>query len=374
MTVTINKARGCLLGQAIGDALGAPVEGLGRDRIQRHCGQVRGYLDPELLWMGRLGRAHLPGLYTDDTQQALLIADVLTEARGYDPELARRKYLELRQPVPGLPRGALRSHGGNFRAALERMAAGGHVLQTGVPSAGNGAAMRIAPIGLWYHADREGLRQAAVQASLQTHADARGISAAVAVAFLVGHLAAQAPDGAAGALAALEEAQSFVLDTEMALTAEDGLPACFSGVLRILTGLWTAPEWEVLRAIVIEANRQQPEHPITSPSDSFAGASVATAIYLALSSPSFEEAVVRAVNLGHDADTVGAITGALAGARWGAESIPQPWLDGLENRDGVLARADALAGGHKGGLAIPVELPTIERELALVQVRKREQW
>ena len=379
MTVSMDRARGCLLGQAVGDALGAPVEGWSRQRILRQCGEVRDYLDAHQL--GRLGRAHLSGLYTDDTQQALLIADVLVENRGFDPEAARRKYLDLARPAPGLPRGAHRATGGNFRAALERMAAGLPVLQTGVASAGNGAAMRIAPIGLWYAGEPEALCDAAIQASLETHTDPRGISAAAAVAWLAGYLATQTVASPDEERAALRGATAFAQQAEQALARDYGLPAegagpapaPFSGALLLLEPLWQAPLWDVLRTIVIQANRALPQHPITSPGDGFACASVTTAIYLALHSPSFEEAVIRAVNLGGDTDTVGAITGALAGARWGVGAIPQRWLEGLVNREGVQCRADALCGRSKGAAGWQ-DLVAMEQRLSLAVQRQREAW
>ncbi len=375
MRVTIERARGCLLGQAAGDALGAPIEGMGRDRILRHNGGMHDYTDARSLWTGRLGRAHVAGFYTDDTQQALLIADVLVEKRGYDAEAARARYLELAQPAPGLPRGAHRANGGTFRSALMRMAAGYPALLTGVPSAGNGAAMRVAPIGLWYAGDAAALRQAAIEASLQTHADARGVCAAVAVAFLAGYLATHTVAGVAAEREALQAAGDCTREAEAELATQrpDLRPGRFSAALSILHALWGAPRWDVLHAIVVEANRQGPARPITSPADPFAAASVVTAIYLALAVSDFEDAVTQGVNLGGDADTVGAITGALSGARWGASAIPQRWLDGLENRKGIAARADALAGGAKGGAGWE-ELPAMERRLALNQVRLREGW
>ncbi|MDI7276969.1 MAG: ADP-ribosylglycohydrolase family protein [Anaerolineae bacterium] len=380
MTVTVERARGCLLGQAVGDALGAPVEGLSRDRILRHFGELRDYLEPDRALAGP-ARPHPPGVYSDDTQQALLIAAVLAEARRFDPELARRRYVDLARPMPGLARGAHRAMGGNFRAALARMADGCSTLQTGVPSAGNGAAMRAAPIGLWYAGDQAGLCRAAIEASLQTHADVRGISAAVAIAFLAGHLASHAVADTLEAREALELAAGFTEEAEAVLCNEYGLPYSgaeprpprFSASLRVLVPLWGAALWDVLRTIVIQANRQQPAYPVISPNDSFSCASVVTAIFLALSSPSFEEAVVQAVNLGSDADTVGGLTGALAGARWGAGAIPQRWLDRLANREGLIAHADALVGGTKGSTA-PAVLVAVERQLSLAQVRVREGW
>ncbi len=380
MAVTVERVRGCLVGQAVGDALGAPVEGLSRERILRYYGRVTGYLEPDSALSGP-ARPNAPGVYTDDTQQALLVASVLAEARGFDPELARRRYVELASPLPGLPRGVHRAMGGNFRAALARMSDGHATLETGVCSAGNGAAMRAAPIGLWYAGDPARLCRAAIEASLQTHADARGISAAAAVAALAGYLASATVASPAEALEALEYAATSAEEAEAILCRDYHLPyegaeprpPRFSASLRVLLPLWGASIWDVLHTIVAQANRQQPAYPVTSPSDSFACASVTTAIFLALASTSFEEAVIEAVNLGADADTVGGITGALAGARWGLPAIPQRWLDGLANRDGLIAHADALAGGTKGACE-PMDLLALESQLSLAQVRVREGW
>jgi ADP-ribosyl-[dinitrogen reductase] hydrolase len=381
MPVTMDRARGCLLGLAIGDALGAPVEGMPRQRIRRECGEVRDYLDPQRLWVGALGRSHVPGLYTDDTQQALLLADVLLENADFDPEAARLKYVELAKPVKGLPRGAHRAMGGNFRAALQRMVDGVPTLQTGVPSAGNGAAMRIAPLGLRYAEDAERRLVATVQASLQTHADARGVAAAVALASLSGYLATHTVQSTDEQRAALQETIARTQEAEVYLSREHGLPnkggepeaPRFSAALTTLAGVWEQPRWQVLRSIVLAANRQQPQQPVSGPSDGFAGASVPTAILLALSVASFEEALVEAVNLGGDADTVGAMTGALAGARWGANAIPGRWLDGLVNRDAIIARADGLAGGGKGSAGL-TDLLAMERRAGLDLARRREAW
>ena len=251
VTVTIDKARGCLLGQAVGDALGAPIEGWSRGRIRRIYGEVRDYIEAA-------GRARLPGLYTDDTQQALILADVLIEYRGFDPEGARRLYVELARPSPGLPRGAYRGTGGSFRAALERMAAASPGESTGVASAGNGAAMRIAPLGLWYAGDHAALQQAVIQASRQTHTDPRAIAAASAVAYLAAHLATMPAQTADDARAALRAAAAFAQETEAALCSpgHEPRPPRFSSALLILEPLWEAPPWDVLHAIVVEANRQ----------------------------------------------------------------------------------------------------------------------
>ncbi len=74
----------------------------------------------------------------------------------------------------------------------------------------------------------------------------------------------------------------------------------------------------------------------------FPPACIPACLYLLLTTDSFEEALIEVVNLGGDADSTGAILGALAGAHYGADAIPARWLAGLQNREGIEARALAL--------------------------------
>ena len=67
----MDRARGCLLGLAIGDALGAPLEGLSAQQIRAHYGLVDDYVDGARAWKKKPYRWRMPGLYSDDTQQAL---------------------------------------------------------------------------------------------------------------------------------------------------------------------------------------------------------------------------------------------------------------------------------------------------------------
>jgi hypothetical protein len=81
-----------------------------------------------------------------------------------------------------------------------------------------------------------------------------------------------------------------------------------------------------------------------------------------LTTSSFEEAITEVVNLGGDADTAGAILGAMAGAYYGVDAIPKRWLDDLQNREGIDARALALCQRSTEGLLIP-DLVATEHEL-----------
>ena len=86
----VDRVRGCLLGLAVGDALGAPLEGLSPQQIKAHYGRVTDYVDSTLAWKKKRHRWRLQGLYTDDTQQALALCDVLLERRRSRSGPARR--------------------------------------------------------------------------------------------------------------------------------------------------------------------------------------------------------------------------------------------------------------------------------------------
>ena len=84
----------------------------------------------------------------------------------------------------------------------------------------------------------------------------------------------------------------------------------------------------------------------------------------------FEEALTEVVNLGGDADTAGAILGCMAGALYGESTIPDHWLNGLHNRDGIANRAESLVD-PQAQYAIP-DLISTERELTALEARNRE--
>src|SRR5436305_10852270 len=94
----IDRVRGCLLGLAVGDALGAPLEGLSAQQIRAHYGQVVDFVDGARAWKRKPYRWRMPGLYSDDTQQALALCDVLLESGHVDPERLAEIYLRLANP------------------------------------------------------------------------------------------------------------------------------------------------------------------------------------------------------------------------------------------------------------------------------------
>ena len=139
----IERVRGSMLGLAVGDALGAPLEGLSAQQIRAHYGQVVDYVDGARAWKRKPYRWRMPGLYSDDTQQALALCDVLLESGRVEPERLAELYLGLANPK-GTYVGAHRGVGRSFRQVLADLERGVSPRHTGQTSAGIGAAMRIA--------------------------------------------------------------------------------------------------------------------------------------------------------------------------------------------------------------------------------------
>jgi ADP-ribosylglycohydrolase len=358
------------LGMAVGDALGAPLEGLSAQQIRSHYGRVTDYVDGRLAWKRKPYRWRLRGLYSDDTQQALALCDVLLDFRRVDPERVAELYLALAKPK-GTFVGAHRGVGRSFRQVLAALERGVPPHLTGQPSAGIGAAMRIAPVPLYFGDEIGQMFNSAMAASLMTHRDIRSLSGALAVAHTVRRLAAGGPRipsllfrVAADLVKHEEEIHTSYGEAVMNL---DKHRLSLSRAIAHVESLLDAPRDRALASLVDEANRHGAEPVCKRPTMGFPPACIPTCLYLLLSTDSFEEAMTEVVNLGGDTDTAGAILGAIAGVYYGADAIPRRWLDGLQNRDGIEVRAIAIAQRSTGGLPIP-DLIATEHRLTRIEV------
>ena len=363
----LERVRGCLLGLAIGDALGAPLEGLSSQQIRSHYDVVNHYVDGSQAWRKKPNRWRLPGLYTDDTQQALALAEVLLECGTIDINRLATLYLDMACP-PGDYLGVHRGIGRSFRKVIDELQAGTSPLETGQSSAGIGAAMRIAPVAIYLGDDQEALFRAVLDSSLMTHRDVRSLAGALAVA----HAARRLLDGE-------ERTPSFLLrlagdvardEKRIARDARSSSVVSLRPYGRSLStalahaeSLLELPRNQALGSLVEEANRHGANPLCKRATMGFPPACIPTCLHVLLTTDTFEEALVEIVNLGGDADSAGAILGALAGAHYGVDAIPKRWLADLKNYDALDAWARALAQRSKSGLKIP-DLVERERELS----------
>ncbi len=286
-----------LVGQAIGDALGMPFEKLG-DEVHPDLAAWAGAYEP--------GTWHeLPaGHWTDDTEMAECLATSLLACNGFDGRDVARRYLAWSQATP-------HGMGGTTRAAMEKLADGTDWRRSGIAfddpnKVGSAPPMRASPIGA-YFSNEASILGACRQDAYITHADPEGVAASFAVALSV-HLALQGIEPGAVlplVLAAIHRAKLVSPPTHV----EHGL---LSGHTAL--GLGHSPELFTRESAGRRGNAWQ----IT-----------ATAIYCALWAPNFREGVIAAVKIGGDADTRGAIAGAILGARFGLEGIPSEYKHGL---------------------------------------------
>lgn len=328
MTLTAEVAalrqRGCLLGLAWGDALGCPIEFWDPADVQ----QVYGYyadlpaeipfarLPPrEELW----GHLRPLGMHSDDTQQALALIQTCLAPQGWQIEA----WAELL--VRGERLGAWRGTGRFFRAAVAAAGKGVSPWLSGTPSAGVGAAMRIAPLGALYHAQPVDLARIVFQSSLVTHADARAIAGAYAIACAVAQLIEGEP-AADLRISLPARVRDFERSHLASRFPDPAVLHAFSTVLGEALNpahASLAASRNALCAAGAYAMQADMRHSPLTPNHPFALVGCVHALSAAL----WPEAVPAAtlgdvVRQGGDTDTIGAIAGALLGARFGEAWVP----------------------------------------------------
>lgn len=289
-----DRALGCLLGLAVGDAIGTTLEFKARDSFPHLTGMVGG---------GPFGLA--PGQWTDDTAMALALADSLAARGGIDERDLMDRF------VSWWKNGTYSCTGRCFDIGVTTSQALGRYLATGDPvagstdprSAGNGSLMRLAPVALWGVDRSEAeVRDAARRQSATTHAAPQAIAACEAYAAMLLAAIGGAPRGEAMASTPTGEATTDA----------------------IIAGSW------------------RDRHRADIRSSGYVAHSLEAALWCVGRTGSFADAVLLAANLGNDADTTAAITGQLAGALYGMAGIPDDWLGKLAWRERIEAMAEGL--------------------------------
>ncbi|BDG08598.1 ADP-ribosylglycohydrolase family protein [Anaeromyxobacter paludicola] len=321
-----SRARGAVLGLAVGDALGTTLE----FTTPAPCSFRALISGPHDELTGGGPFSLEAGQITDDTQMASCLALSLRERRGFDADDVASRYLAWRDHAFDI--------GSQTSAALAAIAngtrpadAGREVWQGRHPRpAGNGSLMRTAPIGVAFAMDPAARRDAALRDSALTHYDPRCLLACTAFDAAL----AAAITGAAGTreevLAAARE------ELEPALLALRGAP-----------GLTDQEVREAAEALAGDLHLASRSDPLLYGPDlhlhthqGFVRVAFRLAFWELLHAPDFRSGLVDVVNRGGDADTNGAIAGALLGAFFGAAAIPRRWtervLGALEDRPGPL--------------------------------------
>jgi ADP-ribosyl-[dinitrogen reductase] hydrolase len=296
-----DRARGAFLGLAVGDALGTTLEFSVRDTQPRHTEMIGG------------GPFRLqPGVWTDDTSMAVALANSLVHCRGFDPADLMARFLRWMDHGEYSPTGHCFDIGTTTRQALGRFRGTGDPFAgpTAEDTAGNGSLMRLAPAVLHAFSDPAACQALAAEQGRTTH----------------------------GAPQAMDSCRFFADLLRRAITGEarDSVlaPVDWQGhdaVRAVAAGCWRG--W----------HRDQVS------SAGYVVDTLAAALWSVGTTHSFEAAVILAVNLADDADTVGAVTGQLAGALYGEAAIPARWLGRVAWRERIAGLADALIGPVQAG-------------------------
>jgi poly(ADP-ribose) glycohydrolase ARH3 len=278
-----SKFTGALIGSAIGDAFGAPMEGNSMEKVKSLYGDALKMIS---------------GYYTDDTEMMIGVAESLIENRGFNGADMAAKFIRNYH--------ARRGYGPGSKEALRRIREGAsweeasEKLFDGKGSYGNGAAMRIAPVGVFYYDDPDKLREIAYKASHITHSHELGKEGAALQAFSI-------------ALAVRGIEKEVMLDELKKFVKNE----IYKEKIRKIESL-----------LAKESDKKEIIFELGNGEEAFN--SVPTAIYSFLRFSSFKDAVVYAVSLGGDTDTIGAMTGSINGAYHGEEGVPEEWVEKLE--------------------------------------------
>ncbi|WP_254783970.1 ADP-ribosylglycohydrolase family protein [Collimonas sp. OK307] len=290
-----SRYMGALVGLACGDAVGTTVEFSPRGSFQPVTDMIGG---------GPFGLK--PGQWTDDTSMALCLAESLLSKGAFDPADQMARYLNWWHW------GYLSSTGDCFDIGMTVQRALAHFQISGDPfsgssdpaSAGNGSLMRLAPVVLFAYPNLHSVLTYAADSSRTTHA-------------------------------APEAVESCILFAEILHGALSG-----RGKEELISEISFIPSEPKLTALATASFITKAEADIRG--SGYCIDSLEAALWCFFNTDSFDDAVLRAVNLGDDADTTGAITGQIAGAYYGIEAVPLAWVERLTMRDDIEGMANNL--------------------------------
>ncbi|MFB2896018.1 ADP-ribosylglycohydrolase family protein [Aerosakkonemataceae cyanobacterium BLCC-F50] len=299
----ITRYRGCLLGLAVGDAVGTTLEF-----------KPPGTFTPinDMVGDGPFGL--IPGQWTDDTSMALCLAESLIEKKGFDSVHQLQKYLQWYRQGHLSSTGECFDIGNTVQQALRRFEDTGEPFcgSTDPRSAGNGSIMRLAPVPLFYAANFEDAIAKSKDSSRTTH-------------------------GAATAVDACRYLAALIVGAINGISKEKLLETRYSPIPNYWENHPLVAEIDEIATGSFK-HRQPPEIKGTG----YVVKSLEAALWAFDRSNSFAEGCLLAVNLGDDADTTGAVYGQLAGAFYGEEGIPKSWREKLAKHDLIVSMAEQI--------------------------------
>tara|TARA_B110000014_G_scaffold146389_1_gene101857 strand:+ start:40 stop:966 length:927 start_codon:yes stop_codon:yes gene_type:complete len=292
----LNRFRGCLLGLAVGDAVGASVEF-----------KERGSFSPMSDMIGGGPHGLKPGQWTDDTSMALCLATSLVEQEGFDANDQMDRYCQWRGEGYLSSTGECFDIGHTTSYALDYYQATSEAIAGPIDpdTAGNGSIMRLAPVPMFFYPEQALVERLSAESSRTTH----GAPVCVDACRLLGVMILRA-------LSAVSKDKVLSAGTELQFDTDE--------ISAVATGTYRSKDQADIRGsgYVVE--------------------SLEAALWCFAGTESFEAAILKSANLGDDADTTAAICGQVAGAYYGESGIPQRWRELVAMREDIRELANRL--------------------------------
>lgn len=318
-----------LLALAVSDSLGVPAEFRSREYLRVH----------PVATMTGFGTHHQPpGTWSDDTSMIFCTAESMLS--GFDLDDMGRRFVRWLDEGYWTAHGDAFDAGGTTRNAIDRLRRGTPVSESGdfdEWSNGNGSLMRILPVALYFAGSQEAeMLDVLHRTSAITHAHPRSMIACGLYGLLVrGLLAGAAPSEA--------YSQACALGKVMYAPGGAGLEFICSLVQRRASDSTRQPMPPNPGAVSRElrhfdrflSGRLAEVDELDIESGGYVVHTLEASVWSLLNTTDFASAVLKAVNLGGDTDTTGAVTGGLAGICYGEESIPAEWLAALARREDI---------------------------------------
>lgn len=301
---------GGIIGVVVGDALGLPVQFMTKTEIRKK----------PITEMTGGGTFRLePGAWSDDSSLTLCLAESLSEV-GYNPKDIAQRFVRWYRDGYMAPFGESFDIGGTTVEAMERLIAGIDPLEAGptdVRSNGNGSLMRILPATIYFaHEPEDTMINRICEVSKITHGHPRSqLACCLYSLFIKELLTGGSPDEAYNTMRI--KSQTLFVDSELGKELNH-FQRIINGELPNLT-----------------------EHDIRS--GGYVVETLEAALWSFLTTSTFKDSVLKAVNLGWDTDTVGAITGSLAGVYYGFTNIPTDWRRKLIKYEEILSLTNQFA-------------------------------
>jgi len=339
---TLDQYIGTLVGCAVGDVLGMPVENWKREHIKKYVGGITGIMDVPIPRdangnklksdeFGKIGygitRKMNRGDYTDDTILTLAIAESIAAKKGLDlGDIAKRQFLEYDKRI--MPNGyVMGGFGSTTKKAFENLKKGVSPEESGLPGPGTGPAMKMAPVGIYMDATERYSRGLyfADKIGRITHTDPRSIAGGLVQAYSVYRL-----------LQGIER-EDFVNEASSLCAGFEDFKTKYPGMVKPDYALFGGFRWILENR---DADSEEAFKALGNSGLAFEAHPFAFFMFQKYWNQPLE-GLIETINFGGDCDTTGAIYGALCGAKYGM-IFPDEWVNEIKGVDKLVSAAKGI--------------------------------